>query len=488
MASETERPERQLLTYSRASSFKACPWREFIRYEVGLRPIRAAAPLRFGSLWHRCMEVLYRLQRWLDENKVELDGAEAFALLSTGYPAQFSSFGLATGHARPSFLPSVGVVPFWVAEELSKTERAWDDNTGQSVLRAVNDPAEVRGMADLATGMLRRYIARWWVLDRERWEVLDVEWAFRFPLETRSGHASSKWDVGGRIDLIVRDRSTGKVGVVEHKSCAGDPEALVEDLRVDPQADGYLYALLASGIVASQSELFGVFYRISRKKEPSVPKRNKCDGKLSDGLVVDHSACSVCKGSGVDPEPGAKGKPLKCKGKRSDGVREDHSACERCHGDELGPVSESDCDTTAEVFLAALTAANAAGFKPSDKHFAILQALTARGDDPWIWEHEKPLRSGALVAWRDGLHVLSLSKNEAQKKGETGHWRVGDKAICRAFGRSCAYMDLCERQAADTRSEWEGDMMLAQLYELAEAHEELAETVPVPGSEDETPF
>ena len=71
------------------------------------------------------------------------------------------------------------------------------------------------------------------------------------------------------------------------------------------------------------------------------------------------------------------------------------------------------------------------------------------------------------------MYATSLAKNAAQLAGEGGHWRAGDAAICRRFGRGCDYTDICERFEADSLEAWKEDIMLQQLYELRRPHEEL---------------
>jgi len=47
---------RDLLTASRWACLQTCPYRHYLRYEVGLRTATPSDALRFGSAWHRAME------------------------------------------------------------------------------------------------------------------------------------------------------------------------------------------------------------------------------------------------------------------------------------------------------------------------------------------------------------------------------------------------------------------------------------------------
>lgn len=52
----------QLLTHSRASCFRLCPRKHFIRYELGIRPMETDYALRFGSAYHAALEATDRGQ------------------------------------------------------------------------------------------------------------------------------------------------------------------------------------------------------------------------------------------------------------------------------------------------------------------------------------------------------------------------------------------------------------------------------------------
>lgn len=49
----------QLLTNSRMACFRACPWRHYLRYEIGLVPDQTSEALTFGTAWHSIIEAVY---------------------------------------------------------------------------------------------------------------------------------------------------------------------------------------------------------------------------------------------------------------------------------------------------------------------------------------------------------------------------------------------------------------------------------------------
>jgi hypothetical protein len=71
-----------------------------------------------------------------------------------------------------------------------------------------------------AEELLRLYDARWGL---EPFEVLAVEAEYRAPLlNPETGAKSRTFERGGKIDAIVRDRETGRVLLVEHKTSRED--------------------------------------------------------------------------------------------------------------------------------------------------------------------------------------------------------------------------------------------------------------------------
>jgi len=99
-----------------------------------------------------------------------------------------------------------------------------------------------------AEAMLRGYDARW---NDEPLEVLAVEAEFRAPLINPDTTAASRtWRLGGKIDAIVRDRNTGAVSIVEHKTTvadAGPGSDYIKRLRLDGQVSIYFDGALALG-------------------------------------------------------------------------------------------------------------------------------------------------------------------------------------------------------------------------------------------------
>jgi hypothetical protein len=170
---------KALLTNSRLGSARACQRLHRIKYALGYRPKQEAETLRFGTLIHKGEEAWWRAA----EGERLRDALAAMA-----------------------------------AEE--------------------SDPFDLMRAQVMLTG----YDIRWGPA-MEHYEVLGVETEFRTELRNpETGRPSQTWELGGKIDVLVRDLRDGLVYVVEHKSSAEDISQGSEywrRLRMDGQVSVY---------------------------------------------------------------------------------------------------------------------------------------------------------------------------------------------------------------------------------------------------------
>jgi hypothetical protein len=153
-----------LLTSSRLKTARLCKRKHRIMYELGFRPAVEAEELFFGSLLHLALEAW-----WL--------GVKA-ALI----PDEWLNRALGA-------LAAVKANPFVLAK---------------------------------AQVMIMGYHARW-ESEAAYYEVLGVEERFECDVvNPDTGHASTVWRLGGKLDVRVRDRRDGLVKFLEHKSSAED--------------------------------------------------------------------------------------------------------------------------------------------------------------------------------------------------------------------------------------------------------------------------
>ncbi len=90
-----------------------------------------------------------------------------------------------------------------------------------------------------------------WGAEMEHFEVLAVEAEFRAPLvNPDTGAASRTYELGGKLDAVVRDRRDGLVKLVEHKSSSEDTgpgSDYWKRLQIDPQVSTYFAGGKAEG-------------------------------------------------------------------------------------------------------------------------------------------------------------------------------------------------------------------------------------------------
>lgn len=151
------------------------------------------------------------------------------------------------------------------------------------------------------------YHARW---ANEDWEILGVEVEFRYWL--------GDVEIGGKLDALVRDRATGKIWIVEHKTSTADTSPgspywakLSLDTQISIYVDGAAYGL--------DHEVAGCIYDVLKRPmhelKLATPEHDRqytkgkgcklCGGKVADGVqgsgkssATTDGKCAQCKGTG----------------------------------------------------------------------------------------------------------------------------------------------------------------------------------------------
>jgi len=206
---------KSLLTHSRLAAFRSCPRKHRYAYEMGYRARKQSMALRYGTLFHKCAEAYWRCRKAGGDASAALDAAIA----------------------------------------------AFDANSW-----TIQDPyVEVSARA-----LVLAYCVRWSQRDVT---VLDVERQFRTPMIHPLGATSEDFEMGGKIDLMLR-LEDGRTAVVEHKTSAMDVSPgsdYITRLAIDGQVDQYLLGAASLGYDASV-----VVYDIAKKTalKPSLATKN----------------------------------------------------------------------------------------------------------------------------------------------------------------------------------------------------------------------
>ena len=133
--------------------------------------------------------------------------------------------------------------------------------------------------------MLRGYHHRWQDT-LQHYEVLAVELQFQAPLvNPQTGRASRIWELGGKIDALVRDLRDSRVLLVEHKTSSedlSDGSEYWRRLRMDGQVSIYYEGARACG-----HDVRGCIYDVLKKPAlrplkatPVEDRKFKKDGSL----------------------------------------------------------------------------------------------------------------------------------------------------------------------------------------------------------------
>lgn len=129
---------------------------------------------------------------------------------------------------------------------------AWWSAQGDERLPAAIEALRGRVVDDYdlarAGVMLQGYDARW---RDDRYEVLAVEAEFRVPvINPATGAVSRTFELGGKLDVLVRDLGNGRVKLIEHKTTSEDitpGSDYWKRLRLDSQVSAYFRGAESGG-------------------------------------------------------------------------------------------------------------------------------------------------------------------------------------------------------------------------------------------------
>jgi hypothetical protein len=205
--SKLERPDhRQTVTvsYSELSTFRDCPLKHALAYKQRwTKEPQPGSALAKGSLWHEVMAAHYG----------EIKAAQLAAKQDTGSTA----------------------IPGDRHKELLEDCR-------DAVMPLLHEQGEMTEDQQLVLWMYDGYV-EYYGIDPQ-WEIVAIEHRGVVPLLTDEGK-KSRFRLKIIIDLVVRDRPTGKLHIIDHKS-AKDLEKK-QELDLDDQFGLYVAGLRAMG-------------------------------------------------------------------------------------------------------------------------------------------------------------------------------------------------------------------------------------------------
>lgn len=186
-----------VVSYSELDTFRQCPLKHELAYKQRWTKEKLpGSPLARGTLWHKVMEIHYDV---LKQNP----------------------------HKRGLFVTKM-VVWDYLNSQIEGPTKA-DPKKPQ--------PPQKDDDLSLIWWMYLGYLGQW--SNDPDWEILEIEAAFELPLAPATA-SRPEIRLKGKIDLLVRDRTTKKIWVVDHKSGAELPNQV--ELDIDDQFGLYLCA------------------------------------------------------------------------------------------------------------------------------------------------------------------------------------------------------------------------------------------------------
>lgn len=194
-----------IVSYSELDTYRQCPLKHHITYgQRWTKPPKEGGALHKGNLWHSVMETHYRtIKAWQDVH----DGKSP-----------------AVGSKDETDL-------LRDCADLINFNLLFDQRTG-----AQDDVQE------LVSWMYEGYIQNY-RLDAQ-WKIVGIEHAVRTPLLDARGR-KTRYHIKAKLDLIVQERFSGHLWVIDHKSGKDLPTQM--DLEIDDQFGLYCWILRQLG-------------------------------------------------------------------------------------------------------------------------------------------------------------------------------------------------------------------------------------------------
>lgn len=194
-----------IVSYSELDTFRQCPLKHHLAYGMRYtKPPKPDSALSKGSRYHIVMEEHYRLVKEYQDAHKGKNPKEG----SAEYDDLIAACA-ATVHAL-----------------------LWDPIKGEFF----------DNVADLIWWMYEGHVANYGLMDQ--WRIMAIEHQIITPLLDARGRAS-RYHLKAKLDLIIRDRLTGGLWVVDHKSGGNLPTQM--DLEIDDQFGLYTWAMRRVG-------------------------------------------------------------------------------------------------------------------------------------------------------------------------------------------------------------------------------------------------
>lgn len=154
------------------------------------------------------------------------------------------------------------------------------------------------------------YLDRWERDDDERFEKVAAEVYFEAPLmNPETGGISKTWVLAGKIDAIAREKATGKLYIIEHKTTSSDigpGSDYWRRLAIDGQVSGYYVGAQANGYEVENC-LYDVIRKPTMYPSKSIPMLDEEGLKI---VVDEETGERVMKKDGTPRQSAGEGMKL----------------------------------------------------------------------------------------------------------------------------------------------------------------------------------
>jgi len=365
----------RVLTNSELKTRRRCARLHHLRYNLGYKPIEGAAALRFGDLVHRGLEAWWTWHQ----------GA-----------AKGEFYDFACDDALDTALGVVRAAPDVEAFELVKVEE-----------------------------LLRGYHYRWSMAMSDI-EVLAVEVEFRAPLKNPESNAASRtFEQGGKLDVLIHQRSTGRAIIVEHKTSSeeiGVGSTYWKRLRMDSQISTYFSGAEALGYSPSEC-LYDVIGKPTIRPSKATPMEAR------EYTKPKYKQCPACKKKGSPSAP------------HQVVLGEDPNGPQvTCEADPEDPTKRRVCTDPGGKLYANMSAED----ETPDEYRARLRESIAHEPDRYyqrgsVVRLEEELRDHAYDLWAHARAIADDGRTGRAPKNPDG---------CVMYGRSCGFFDFCSGAAS----------------------------------------
>ncbi len=235
------------LTNTSVNTLDECRYKYWLRYVLGIDPVKEADYFRIGGAYHLGQEALA---------KSGLD--EAFAAVRKNY----------------------SVLPDWAAA--SETGKFDWEVEYQKVVR-----------------LLSGWAWRW---NGDGIKVMRAEQVFELPIiNPETGHPATTRTRGGKIDQIIQ-MADGRMAMREFKTCSDDVSPTSDywkKLRMDPQVSGYFDAL--QNDADNEYDVITILYDVTRK--PSIKPKKPVKKDVADWPMYFGEKIEDCEKPGDKESP-----------------------------------------------------------------------------------------------------------------------------------------------------------------------------------------